>query len=67
VQIPGLLLLYVGPDQILPVTSVLASIAGIVMIFWNKILGIFRRIFGSKSAGASATPDAAADNSQTKP
>lgn len=30
-------MLYVGPDQMMPVTSILASVVGLVLIFWNRI------------------------------
>jgi hypothetical protein len=41
-----LVAMYVGPDQMMPVASILATVMGFVMIFWNKVLGIFRKIFG---------------------
>ena len=37
-----LVLLYVGPEVLLPVTSALAAIAGIALMFWNKIVGLCR-------------------------
>ena len=40
----GLTLLYVGPDQILPLTSVLAGVVGVLLMFWNRVVGVFRRI-----------------------
>lgn len=49
-----LLALYVGPDQMMPVASILATVMGFVMIFWNKVVGIVRRIFG----GSKSTSDA---------
>ena len=33
-------LLYVGPDQILPFASVLSAIAGIALVFWNRLLSV---------------------------
>ena len=51
----GLLALYVGPDQVMPVMSILATIAGFFLIFWNKIMGLFRRILGKRSSPADAT------------
>ncbi|MGH9792975.1 MAG: hypothetical protein ACRD5W_17340 [Candidatus Acidiferrales bacterium] len=57
---PLLIALYVGPDQVMPVMSVLATIAGLVMVFWNKVLSIVRRIFGAKrSSDADAAPGVA--------
>ncbi|MCL4522501.1 MAG: hypothetical protein M1453_09055 [Acidobacteria bacterium] len=41
-----LIAFYVGPDQMMPVASILATVMGFVMIFWNKLLGIVRKIFG---------------------
>ena len=39
-----LLALYAGPDQVMTVTSGLASILGLLLIFWNKVVGIFFKI-----------------------
>ncbi len=41
-----LIAFYVGPDQMMPVASILATVMGFIMIFWNKVLGVIRRIFG---------------------
>ena len=39
-----LLALYAGPDQVMTVTSGLASLLGLLLIFWNKVVAIFFRI-----------------------
>jgi len=39
-------LLYVGPDQLLPLTSILGAIGGAVMIFWRQVVGLARRVTG---------------------
>lgn len=31
-------LLYVGPDLILPLTSALAAVAGALLLFWNRVV-----------------------------
>ena len=36
--------LYVGPDQMMPVASILATIMGFLLIFWHKLLAMLRRI-----------------------
>jgi hypothetical protein len=36
-----LLALYGGPDQVMTVTSGLASALGLLLIFWNKVVGLF--------------------------
>ena len=43
------LALYVGPDQLLPLTSVLGAIGGAIMIFWRQLTGFFRRVFKRNS------------------
>jgi hypothetical protein len=35
--------LYVGPDQIMPLTSALGAIAGLALMFWNHLVGLARR------------------------
>jgi len=57
-----LLALYGGPDQVMTVTSGLASLLGLLLIFWNKVVAtIFRivRIFRpTKSAGVEVSKNA---------
>jgi hypothetical protein len=51
---------YVGPDQMMPVASILATVMGFIMIFWNKFVGIVRKIFGG-----SKPPEAESNAPQT--
>ncbi|HEX5070059.1 MAG TPA: hypothetical protein VFV78_07570 [Vicinamibacterales bacterium] len=37
--------LYVGPDVFLPITSALAAIAGVALIFWQRFVGLIRKIW----------------------
>ena len=37
--------LYVGPDQMMPVASMLAAAMGFLLVFWSKLVGIIRKIF----------------------
>ena len=39
-----LLALYGGPDQVMTVTSGLASVLGLLLLFWNKVVGVFFKI-----------------------
>jgi hypothetical protein len=39
-----LLALYGGPDQVMTVTSGLASLLGLLLIFWNKVVAAFFRV-----------------------
>ena len=40
------LLGYIGPDVFLPITSALAAVAGVLLMFWQKIVGFVGRLFG---------------------
>jgi len=33
--------LYAGPDQVMTVTSGLASVLGLLLIFWHKVVAVF--------------------------
>jgi hypothetical protein len=37
---------YAGPDQVMTVTSGLASIVGFLLIFWNKVVSAFFKLIG---------------------
>ncbi len=41
--------LYLGPETILPVASILASIIGVILMFWRLIFGSIRRVFRGPS------------------
>jgi hypothetical protein len=48
--------MYIGPETIMPLASVLAAIGGILMMFWRKVTGFTRavgrrvgRLFGARS------------------
>jgi hypothetical protein len=52
-----LLAFYGGPDQVMTVTSGLASLLGLVLIFWNKLVAAFlklARIFRRSETPATA-------------
>ena len=41
-----LLAFYAGPDQVMTVTSGLASIVGFLLLFWNKVVNAFFKLVG---------------------
>lgn len=43
-QLLSVMFLYAGPDQILPVMSVIGAIFGVLLIFWQRFLISVRRI-----------------------
>jgi hypothetical protein len=51
-----MLALYGGPDQVMTVTSGLASVIGLLLIFWNKVVGIFFRIVRKFSHSDAPAP-----------
>jgi hypothetical protein len=36
--------LYIGPDVMLPLTSALAAIAGVLLMFWQRCVGLLRSV-----------------------
>ena len=38
-------LLYVGPDQILPVTSALAAVVGFLLICWRQVVAFVTKLW----------------------
>lgn len=38
-----LVVLYIGPETMLPLTSVLAAIVGVLLIAWNHVVGFVRK------------------------
>jgi undecaprenyl pyrophosphate phosphatase UppP len=61
------LLAYAGPDQVMTVTSGLASIIGVLLIFWHKVVAMFRklvsRIRGTSTAAPAPVKDIPSQNS----
>jgi hypothetical protein len=54
-----LIALYGGPDQVMTVTSAFASIVGILLIFWNKVVAAlfkFVQLFRRAPKPASGAP-----------
>jgi len=43
------LMLYTGPDQMLPLLSFLGAILGILLLWWQRFLMLVRRLFKSSS------------------
>ncbi len=60
----NLLALYAGPDQVMTVTSGLASLVGLLLIFWNKVVATFFKVIG-KSRPTPETKDSEPSNSSS--
>lgn len=59
----AVLALYGGPDQVMTVTSGIASIIGVLLIFWHKVVNAFFKLFGIERN----TPPADAPRDSPKP
>ena len=63
-----LLALYGGPDQVITVTSGLASVLGLWPLFWNKVVGVFFKIVRMfRHADLPASPEASMDSPKGTP
>lgn len=36
--------MYIGPDALMPIASFFAAIAGVVLMFWRRIVGAARML-----------------------
>jgi hypothetical protein len=49
------MILYVGPDQLIPLSGFLGTVVGLALMFWGRVLQGIRRlasIFTMKDSGA---------------
>ena len=37
--------LYIGPDVFLPITSAIAAVAGFLLMFWHRLVSLFRKLW----------------------
>jgi hypothetical protein len=58
----NLLAFYGGPDQVMTITSGIASLVGFLLIFWHKFVNAFFRLIGRapKPADAESKSDTTA-------
>lgn len=48
-KLTPLVLLYIGPDALMPLASALAAVVGFLLMFWRRTIG-FVRMVGQKIA-----------------
>ncbi len=58
--------LYAGPDQIMTVTSGLAGVLGVLLIFWNKVVGLFFKVVRVFRRSPEPVDIAASDSASSK-
>ena len=49
--------LYVGPDQIIPLSGILGTVAGLVMIFWSRVVQVFQKLTGHLNTKSESPRD----------
>ena len=45
VQYLPMIMLYIGPETMLPLASALAAIGGVLLIFWQRFVGLVRKLW----------------------
>jgi hypothetical protein len=45
VQNLPIILLYIGPETMLPLASALAAIGGLLLMFWHRLIGLLRKLW----------------------
>ncbi len=50
---------YGGPDQIIPLQTGLAALLAVALMFWNRLVATFHRLFSPKKTEDVAPVDAA--------
>jgi len=54
----NLFALYAGPDQVMTVTSGIASIVGVLLIFWHKVVAAVSKTMNKLRGVPESTPAA---------
>ena len=45
IQYLPMIMLYIGPETMLPLVSALAAIGGVLLIFWQRFVGLVRKLW----------------------
>jgi len=52
---------YIGPDQIMPLTSAIGAIVGLALMFWNRLVGLVHKCWTLVSGRGSASENPSAE------
>jgi hypothetical protein len=47
--------LYIGPDQILPVTSFIGGVIGFLLMFWHRLIDLTRKVRARVTRGNASS------------
>jgi len=42
--------IYIGPDQVLPLSGFLGTVIGLALMFWGRLLEVFRKLTSRSSS-----------------
>ena len=45
VQYLPMMMLYIGPETMFPLVSALAAIGGVLLMFWQRFVGLLRKLW----------------------
>lgn len=48
-SLPRLVVLYVGPDQLLPLASTLGAAVGVLLLVWHRVVALGRRVWHGRT------------------
>ena len=60
--VQSFMVLYLGPDSIMPLASILAAILGFVLIFWRRLLKPFKKTKVSDDQSLESAESAVGDS-----
>lgn len=49
--------LYIGPDALMPIASVFAAVAGFVLMFWRRLVGMVKLLVQRMTGRSSPEPE----------
>lgn len=55
---------YAGPDQMMGVTSGIAGGVGVLLVFWNKLVGVFVKITNRIRGSSAELPRVPSEDTQ---
>lgn len=48
--------IYIGPDQVLPLSGILGTVLGLALMFWGKLQEVFRKLTGRSPSKDTEKP-----------
>ena len=51
-----ILMMYIGPETMLPLASALAAIGGVLLMFWHRVVGICQQVLAIRRREKSTSP-----------